>query len=92
MLEDLERMAKMQSDNIKLWFTYGIALLVIVGGGIMLFIMRLDGPSSNDLQLAIVGFIGGALAFVFNRETATQATRAAESSARAGVDSQTPRV
>ena len=80
-LEAYERINKMQTDTIKLWFTYGIALLVIVGGGIMLFLMRGD-PQSSELQLAIVGFIGGALGFVFNRESATQATRAAESAVR----------
>lgn len=79
----------MQSDNIKLWFTYGIALLVICGGGVMLFLMRTE-PSSSELQLAIVGFIGGALGFVFNRESATQATRAAESATRVAVDRQNP--
>jgi len=70
----------MGADTIRLYFTYVVALVVIVGGGLFLFAIRGD-PASNDLQLAIVGFIGMALAYVFNRETATQATRAAQSSA-----------
>ena len=73
----------MQSDNVKLWFTYAIALITIVGGGAMLYAIRLDPPDSGSetLSLAIVWFIGLALGFVFNRESATQATRAAQSSA-----------
>ena len=84
----------MQSDNVKLWFTYAIALVTILGGGIMLYLIRLDPPESGSatLSLAIVGFIGLALGFVFNRESATQATRASESSIRAGFDSQQPPV
>jgi hypothetical protein len=66
----------MQADNMKLFFTYGIALIVVVGGGLMLYF-------SNDanLQLVIAGFIGAALSFVFNQESAKAATRAAQASA-----------
>jgi hypothetical protein len=69
----------MQADSIKLWFSYIIAATVIVGGGLMLFAIRLDPPESNsaNLSLLVAGFIGGAIGFVFNRESATQATRAA---------------
>jgi len=73
----------MQTDSMKLLFTYGIATVVVVGGGFFLFLTRGE-PTAHDVQLAIVGFIGGALAFVFNRESATQATRAAQSSNAAG--------
>jgi len=73
-----------QSDTIKLLFTYFIALIVIVGGGVFLYLIRAE-PEASDLQLAIVGFIGGALAFVFNRESATQATRAAASATAAAL-------
>lgn len=78
-----EAMHKMQSDSIKLLFTYLIAVITILGGGVMLYAIRLDPPEtgSGTLSLAIVGFMGLALGFVFNRETATQATRAAQSSA-----------
>lgn len=80
------------SDNIKLVFTYGIAAVVIVGGGLMLFAIRLDPPDSNsaNLSLLVAGFIGGAIGFVFNREAATQATRAAQSSADQGASIGTP--
>ncbi len=69
----------MKADDVKLWFTYGLAAIVIVGGGIMLYASRLE--SNTDFALLIAGFIGSAITFVFNRESATQATRAAQSSA-----------
>ncbi len=74
------------SDNIKLGFTYTIATVVIVGGGLMLYAIRLDPPDSGsqNLSLLMAGFIGAAITFVFGRETATQATRAAQSSSAAG--------
>ena len=68
----------MQTDTIKLLFTYVIALVVIIGGGAMLYFTQ-DG----DLHLVVAGFMGAAITFVFNRESATQATRAAQSSAAA---------
>jgi hypothetical protein len=72
----------MQTDTIKLLFTYTIAAIVIIGGGLMLFLSRLDPPEqSANLQLVIAGFMGAAITFVFNAESATRATRAAQSSA-----------
>jgi len=68
-----------KTDDIKLWFTYGLAAIIIVGGGIMLYVSRLE--ENSDFALLIAGFIGAAVSFVFNRESATQATRAAQSSA-----------
>lgn len=76
----------MQSDTLKLLATYAIAFIVIVGGGAMLYLTRLDPPESNsqNLSLLIAGFIGSAIAFVFNRESATQATRSAQSASSQG--------
>lgn len=76
----------MQADTVKLWFTYAIATIVIVGGGLMLYATRLDPPESNsqNLSLLLSGFIGAAIGFVFNRESATQATRAAQASSDQG--------
>lgn len=71
----------MKADDVKLWFTYGLAAIIIVGGGVMLFVSR--NEANSDFSLLIAGFIGAAISFVFNREAATQATRAAQSSARA---------
>jgi len=70
-----------QADTIKLIFTYLIALVVIVGGGLMLYATRLD--VNTDLALVLAGFIGSALTFVFGAESATRATRAAQASATA---------
>lgn len=70
----------MKADDIKLWFTYGLAAIIIVGGGLMLYASRME--QNSDFALLIAGFIGSAVTFVFNRESATQATRAAQSSAR----------
>jgi hypothetical protein len=74
------------TDTIKLLYTYTIAAVVIVGGGLMLYAVRLDPADSNsqNLSLLVAGFIGAAITFVFNRESATQATRAAQSSSDQG--------
>ena len=69
----------MKADDVKLWFSYGLAAVVIIGGGLMLYASRLE--SNTDFALLIAGFIGAAISFVFNRESATQATRAAQASA-----------
>jgi hypothetical protein len=78
------------SDNIKLFFSYSIATIVIVLGGAAIFIARLDPPDTNsdNISLLFAGFIGAAITFVFGRETATQATRASQASNAAGVASQ----
>lgn len=69
----------MNADTLKLLFSYIVAIVVIAGGGVMLFAMRLDPPESGSatLSLAIVGFIGAAITWVFSSESATRATRAA---------------
>ena len=66
----------MQTDQIKLWFTYVLATVVIVGGGVMLFVSR--NESNSDFQLLVAGFIGGAIGFVFNAESSTRAVRSYE--------------
>jgi lipoprotein signal peptidase len=78
----------MAADEIKLWFTYGLATVIIIGGGVMLFVSR--NEANTDFALLIAGFIGGAVGFIFNRESATQATRAAQSSANQAVAAQAP--
>ncbi len=75
------------ADNIKLVFTFIIVLIVIVGGGLITYDLADNSDDgSKTLTLAIVGFIGLALGYVFNREAATQATRAAQSSSSQGAD------
>jgi hypothetical protein len=82
MLED--RVGLMQTDTIKLIATYALAFIVVVGGGAILFVTRLDPPDSLSAQygLLISGFIGGALTWAFTKESATQATRAAAAATR----------
>lgn len=67
----------MEADSIKLWFSYGLAAVIVIGGGAMLFISRAE--PNTDFPLLVAGFIGAAISFIFNRESATQATRAAQS-------------
>ncbi len=73
----------MNADTIKLWFVYITALVIIIGGGLFLYSTRAEA-TAHDLQILIAGFMGAAITFVFNRESATQATRAAQSSTAAG--------
>lgn len=66
-------------DSLKVLFTYGVATLMILGGLIFLLVTRLDPPNtSQDIALAIVGFIGISLNFVYMRETATNSARQTE--------------
>ena len=78
----------MQTDSIKLWFSYGLATIIVVGGGAMLFVSR--GEANTDFALLIAGFIGSAVTFVFNRESATQATRAASQATAAALTPSQP--
>ena len=74
----------MQTDSVKLWFSYGLATVIVIGGGAMLFVSR--GEANTDFALLIAGFIGSAVTFVFNRESATQATRAASQATAAALN------
>ena len=69
----------MAVDFVKLLFTYIIAIVVVMGGGYMLYATRSE-PSADNLQLVISGFIGVALTWVFGEttrsSTARQTTRA----------------
>ncbi len=78
----------MGSDTIKLLFTYTIALVIVVGGGVFLY-ATLGQADAESTRLAIVGFMGGATAFVFAQESSKQATRAAQSSTAPQSDSTT---
>jgi class 3 adenylate cyclase len=73
----------MQTDSIKLWFSYALASFIIIAGGAALFYARSEGNS--DFSLLFAGFIGAAITFVFNRESATQATRAASQATAAAL-------
>lgn len=61
-------------DTIRAVFTYIIALLVVVGGGFVIFFSRND-PSSTDTVAIMAGFVGSALTFVFGSEVQTRTAR-----------------
>jgi len=73
----------MQTDTVKLVFTYLIALIVVVGGGAFLY-LTLGQPDAESTRLVVAGFMGSAITFVFGQESAKAATRAAQSSAASG--------
>ena len=66
----------MQTDSIKLLFTYSLAAVVVIGGGLMLFVSR--NEANSDFALLMAGFIGSAITFVFGQESATRAVRSYE--------------
>ena len=71
----------MGSDTLKLIFTLGItAVIIIAGGAALLFLPDVD----SDTKLFVSGAIGAAIAWLYNAESATRATRAAQSSAEIG--------
>jgi hypothetical protein len=74
----------MQANTVKLIFTYVVVLVILVGGGLFLYLTRLD---PNPDQLARGGILAAIVAstqFVFNHETATRATIAANNSFDSG--------
>ena len=77
----------MQSDTIKLIVTYSMASVIIVGGGIMLYVSRLE--QASDFALVLAGFIGAAVNFLFGQESALRATRAAQHAAAAAAEPKT---
>jgi len=65
------------TELVKMTFTYLVALVVVLGGGYILYVTRTE-PSADNLQLVISGFIGAALAFVFGGEIQTRTARQQE--------------
>lgn len=75
------------SDTWKLIFTLAITAVIIIGGGAaLLFVPEVD----SDTKLFISGAVGAAIAWLYNTESATRATRAAQSSAEQGNTMGTP--
>jgi len=71
-------------DTVKAFFTYAIALVVVVGGGALLYLTRAD-PTAASLQIVVAGFIGSALTFVFGSEVQTRTARQAALATAAAV-------
>lgn len=70
----------MKADALRLLFTYTIALVLIVGGLVFLYVVSAD-PSNNQVDVLIplvAGFIGAAVQFVFGQEAGTRAARMTE--------------
>lgn len=71
------------TDTIRAVFTYLIALVIVLGGGVFLFLTRAE-PDAQGTALVISGFIGAAIAFVFGQETQTRTARQSTASSTNG--------
>ena len=66
----------MKSDTLGLILTYGLAYVVVIGGG---YIVAVHGTALDELlKGAIIGFIGSALTFVFGAEVQKRTARQQE--------------
>jgi hypothetical protein len=72
-------------DSIKALFVYGIAAVVVIGGGALLFISRND-VGISDLQVVMAGFIGSSLTFIYGQEVQTRTSRQAAAATAAASD------
>lgn len=70
-------------DTIRAIFTYLIALVIVIGGGLILWSTYSD-PSADNLALIVGGFIGSAVTWVFTSETATRSARQSASAHNQG--------
>lgn len=71
------------TDTVRMIFTYAIALVIVIGGGLFLFMTRAE-PDSQGTSLVIAGFIGAAVTFVFGQEGATRAARQTTTASESG--------
>ncbi len=75
----------MSTDTLRLHYTYGIAILVLVGV-FYLFITPTPDISGGE-KLAFLGtVVGGVILFVFNRESSVSAARATERAIEQGAN------
>lgn len=77
----------MNTDTLRLYFTYGIAVLVIVGAG-ALVMAKLDEIPAEALLALVTFVLGLALGFVFNREASAGAARQSERAIAQGAATQ----
>jgi hypothetical protein len=79
-------------DQIKVIYTYSIATILVVGGLVFLYLSRNDpaGGQSAAMVPLVAGFVGAAIQFVFNRETATNSARQTERAIAKGAASTAP--
>jgi hypothetical protein len=82
------------TDTIRLHYTYGIGIIVLIAAFALLLVPTPD--ISGEAKLAFVTFVAGiVLGFVFNRESSVSAARATERAidqgANAGVKQPDPK-
>lgn len=70
-------------DTIRALYTYTTALVVVIGGGIMIYMSRSD-TGSEDLRVIVAGFMGAAITFLFQQETQTRTARQSNTAHTAG--------
>lgn len=88
---ELEPTAPLAIDTIRALFTYTLALLVVVGGGLMLYLTRNEAGAA-DLRIMIAGFVGSALTFAFGQEIQTRTARQAATATAANAAARTAEV
>lgn len=74
----------MKIETIRALYVYTAAVGTLLGGFVFLYTYR--EPDAQDVRLIVSGLMGAAVAFLFNAESATTASRASERATRAGSD------
>lgn len=70
-------------DTIRALFTYTTALIIVVGGGLIIYVSRAD-PDAVDVVAIVAGFMGAALTFLFSSETQTRTARQTNTASATG--------
>jgi hypothetical protein len=70
-------------DTIRAVFTYTTALVIVVGGGAIIYVSRSE-PAAADVVAIVAGFMGAALTFLFSSETQTRTARQTNTASHAG--------
>jgi len=76
-----------QVEVIRAIFTYLIALIVVLGGGAIIYTSRSD-TAATDVVAIVAGFVGSALTFAFSAEVQARTARQSASATLAGASSQ----
>jgi hypothetical protein len=77
----------MQSDTLKLWASTGTAVIMAIGGSLLLVYVWMQPYDGKDgLMALLAGFIGFAIQFLFGSENRTSAVR----SFQAGLNTPVP--
>lgn len=88
----MSEMDKPSTELLKALFTYTIAAAVVIGGGIMLYLSRVDA-NIEDLRVVVAGFIGSSLTFLYGQEVQTRTARQSVTASDAGrvIESSAPK-